>query len=136
MADDHVRVRAGARDSHLSGARAEVQTSVAELRRVRAVRVVLGVGEAGLDLGHHVAGIRLGRGVLTLRTLAEERRKGDRGQDADDQDYNEELNKGETLLLAVDSVLELGKQDGRVLSDLGVGYIQVPTDIGHVRSKL
>src|SRR3954451_17293543 len=95
VADDLVRVGRGAGDVHLTGRGANVQAGV---RRVRALGVVLFVGVAGLDLRHHVARVGLGRGVLTLRTLAEERRQRDRGQDADDQDDNEELDKGETAL--------------------------------------
>jgi hypothetical protein len=49
-----------------------------------------------LRLTHHV----LGGGVLGSRALAEERRDGDRGQDADDQDDDQQLDEREALLLA------------------------------------
>jgi hypothetical protein len=42
-----------------------------------------------------MAGHRLGGGVLGTRALAEERRDGDRGQDADDQDDDQQLNERE-----------------------------------------
>ena len=54
-----------------------------------------------------VAGVRLGVRVLPLGALAKERRQRDGSQDPDDQDHNEELDKGETLLLVVQTLAEL-----------------------------
>ena len=42
---------------------------------------------------------RLGRRIVGLALLVEERRDGDRGKNADDQDHDEELDQGETLLI-------------------------------------
>jgi hypothetical protein len=42
---------------------------------------------------------RLGLRVLRAGALAEERGKGDRGEDADDQDDDQELDQGEALLV-------------------------------------
>ena len=50
-------------------------------------------------MGDHVARVRLGSGVLTLLTLAEEGRQSDGGEDADDQNDDQELDEGETLLV-------------------------------------
>src|SRR3954454_5098988 len=71
VSDDRVGVGPGRGHLDLAGRAADRETSVG---RARAAVVGLRVGVAGLDLGHHVAGVRLGRGVLTLRALAEERR--------------------------------------------------------------
>src|SRR3954451_14760439 len=73
-------------------------------RRVRAV-----VGVARLELRGHVAGRRLGVGVLALRLLAEEGRKSDGGKDADDENHNEELDEREALLLAAQTLGKLLK---------------------------
>ena len=67
-------------------------------RRV-ALRVVLRVREARLDLRDEVAGIRLGRRVLALLLLAEERRESDRGENADDQNDDEKLDEREALIV-------------------------------------
>ena len=80
------RERAGSRrgDGDLIGADAVVKTRRAERERRVAQGVVLGVREARLDLRDEVAGIGLGRRVLTLLLLTEERRKSDRGKDGID----------------------------------------------------
>jgi len=57
-----------------------------EVLRVVAQRVVLLELVAVLDQGEGVAHVRLGLGVLALVLLIEEGRKGDGGEDADDQD--------------------------------------------------
>src|SRR5207253_8288057 len=79
--------------------RADAQAGAPQLSRGLALRVILGVSKARLDLGHHVARIRLRRGVLALLLLTEEARQRDRGKNADDQDDNEELDKREALLV-------------------------------------
>jgi hypothetical protein len=56
---------------------------------------------------HQVASIGLGARVLALVTLTKERRQRDGGQDADDQDYNEELDEREALLLVVNALGKL-----------------------------
>src|SRR2546430_16143460 len=65
------------------------------------------VGVARLQLADHVASVRLGARVLSLRALAEEVRQSDRGQDANDQDYNEGLDQRETGLLSLNTRAEL-----------------------------
>src|SRR3954454_19286639 len=67
------RVRSG-RVLHLDLARAaaDVQTRVGQLSRRIALGVVLGGGEARLDLRDEVARVRLGVRVLALALLAEE----------------------------------------------------------------
>src|SRR5690606_41559425 len=45
--------------------------------------------------------VGLGRGVLGLVALVEEQRDGDRGEDADDDDADEELDQGEALVLVL-----------------------------------
>src|SRR3954465_5548091 len=112
---DVARRRRGAAGGHLTAGRADVEARVAE-RRGGAVRVHAGVvGRARLDLRHEVAGVRLRLRVLTLLLLTEEGRQGDRGENADDQDHNEELDEREALLLAVDP---LGKLPQHVHSSL------------------
>src|SRR5204862_2110981 len=56
------------------------------------------VGRTGLHRlrGSDGAGLRLG--VVSLVLLVQERRNSDRGKDADDQDDDQELDQGETLL--------------------------------------
>src|SRR3954447_2923656 len=96
---------AGGRDLTAGGA--DVEARVRE-RGAAAVRVHAGVvGSASLDLRHEVAGVRLRLRVLALLLLAEEGRQGDRGENADDQDHNEELDEREALLLAVDPLGKL-----------------------------
>src|SRR5436853_379856 len=108
---DGVVAGAGRRNRDLARAGTDVQTGV---RRAGALLVVLLAGEAGLDLRHHVARVRLGVRVLTLLLLAEEGRQGDRGKDADDQNDDEELDKGKTALLRLNTLAEL-PQHNRVL---------------------
>src|SRR3954471_2007052 len=62
---------------------------------------------AGLQLADHVASVRLGARVLSLGALTEEVRQSDRGQDADDQDYDEELDQREAGLLRLNTRAEL-----------------------------
>src|SRR5262249_31009164 len=66
----------------------------------RARRVGLRVGVARLDLRDGVPRVRLGRRVLRLLLLTEEARQRDRGEDADDQDDDEQLDQREALLVA------------------------------------
>src|SRR4051794_11424727 len=102
--DDGVAVRVRRSHRHLTRTGADGQTGVA---RVGAGRVVLRVGVTRLNLRDHVSCVRLGRGVLALRALAQECGQSDRGQDADDQNDYEELDKGETLLLIVNALTDL-----------------------------
>ena len=44
---------------------------------------------------------------MTLTGLAKERRDGDRGQNADDQNDDEELDQSEAALLGIDALGEL-----------------------------
>ena len=81
------------------------QTRRAQRRRGVAQRVVLVVGEAGLDVRDEVAGIRLGGCVLALLLLTEEGRQGDRGKNADDQNDDEELDEREALFVAADALV-------------------------------
>src|SRR4051812_16596275 len=92
-------------DLHLAGAGADVEAGVGRGRAVRVVAAV--VGRARLDLRDHVARVGLGLRVLALLLLAEEGRQSDRGKNADDQDHDKELDKGEALLLAVDPLGKL-----------------------------
>src|SRR4051812_24113778 len=98
---DHVVAGAAARlgDGDLAGAGTDVEAGRAggHLRRTAGVR--LGVGEAGLHVGDQVARVGLRGRVLTLLTLAEEGRQSNGGKDADDQNDDQELDKGETLLV-------------------------------------
>src|SRR4051794_12466918 len=89
----------GRRNGDLTLAGANVEARGAQLASRVALGVVLGVREAGLNVRDEVAGIRLGRCVLALLLLTEERGQGDRGEDADDQDDNEELDERETLFV-------------------------------------
>src|SRR2546421_12939942 len=103
----HDRVALGA----VRGDRHVVQVArrdllVGDQSGVVAGRVGLRVGVTGLDVRDRVARGGLGTGVLRLGPLAEERRQGDRGQDADDQHDDEELDQGETLLV-LDALAEL-----------------------------
>ena len=93
--------RGGHRD--LAGAGAVVQARRAERRGGVALGVVLGVREARLDLRDEVTGIGLGRRVLALLLLAEERRESDRGEDADDQDDDQKLDEREALVVALEA---------------------------------
>src|SRR5581483_6042762 len=52
----------------------------------------LGGGRSGTSL-------RLGGSVVGLPLLVQERRNRDRGKNADDEDHDEELDQGETLLI-------------------------------------
>ena len=88
----------------LVGAGAVVEAGRAERRRRVALRVVLRVREARLDLRDEVAGIGLGRSVLALLLLAEERRESDRGENADDQDDDQELDERESFVVALEAV--------------------------------
>src|SRR3954452_14463602 len=108
---------AGRGDGHLACAGADVEAGVAELRSRRAVRVAAGrVRGARLDLRDGVTGVRLGLCVLALLLLTEEGRQGNRGENADDQDHDEELDERKALLLAVDP---LGKLPQHGYSSLG-----------------
>ena len=73
----------------------------------RAADVRLGVGEAGLHVGREVTSVRLGSRVLTLLTLTKERRQRDGRQNADDQNHDEQLDEGKTLLPVVDAIAKL-----------------------------
>ena len=66
----------------------------------RAAVVAVGLGEAGLDLGDHVARIGLRARVLSLGALAEEEGQRHRGEHADDHDHHEQLDEGEATLVA------------------------------------
>ncbi len=79
--------------------RAEVEAGRAERRRRVALRVVLRVCEARLDLRDEVTSVRLRRGVLALLLLTEERRESDRGKNADDQDDDQELDERKALIV-------------------------------------
>src|SRR3954449_7260743 len=98
------RMRGVVHVDHTAGAGADRQAGRAEVRGRVAGGVVLLVGVAGLDFRDQVTRVGLGGRVLALRPLAEERRKGDRGQDADDQDYDEELDQREAALLVVETL--------------------------------
>src|ERR1035438_5119336 len=56
---------------------------------------------AGVGLDRRLQGpdLRLGSGVVGLAGLAQERRDGDRCEDADDQDDNQELDEGKPTLI-------------------------------------
>src|SRR3954467_7883380 len=101
---DRVAVRRRRRHGDLAGAGAVVQPGDPELGGRVAQRVVLRVGEAGLDLRDHVSRVGLGRGVLAFLLLTEERGQRDRGEDADDQDDDEELDQREAPLVVADVV--------------------------------
>src|SRR5947209_18184069 len=91
-----------ARDVDLAVAATDLQTGRVAVEAVadgRALGVVLLGREARLDLRDEVARIRLRRGILALLLLTEEGRQGDRGENADDQHDNEELDEREALLL-------------------------------------
>src|SRR3954454_8493295 len=62
-------------------------------------RVVLVVRVVGLHGGLNGAGTALGLGVLSLLTLVEEGGKRDSGKNADDQNDDQKLDQGETLLV-------------------------------------
>ena len=62
-------------------------------------------------MGDHVARVKLGSGILALLTLAEEGRQSDGGEDADDQNDDQELDKGETLLV-LSALAELVEHEG------------------------
>src|SRR2546423_13999604 len=77
---------------------------------------------AGLALSDHVASVRLGARVLSLGAVTEEVRQSDRGQDADDQDYDEELDQRETGLLRLNASAELPQHVFDLLMK-GLGFI-------------
>src|SRR6185437_13159151 len=109
VGDDGVAIGGRVLNLDLAVGRAEAEAggrakTARELARAD-IRVVVRV--AGLQLAHYVASVGLGARVLRLRPLAEEVRQSDRGQDADDQDDNEELDKGETRLLRLNTCAEL-----------------------------
>src|SRR5690348_10868826 len=112
-------VAAVARALHLDLAvgRAEAQAGgrTEAARELAAAGVGVVVRVAGLQLAHHVASVGLGRAVLGLGALAEEVRQGDRGKDADDQNDDEELDKGETGLLRLNTRAELPQHVGDLL---------------------
>src|SRR3954452_17616495 len=91
-----------------------IGAEVLDLGRLIAVLVGLVVDEAGLHLRHDVARIGLRRRVLALRALPQERRQGDGGQDADDQDHDQELDQGEALLV-LSALTQLVEHVGRTL---------------------
>src|SRR4051794_29011021 len=96
-----VRTRADDADGPAAGRRSAVderEARVGELSNRVASRVVLRVHVAGLDLRDQVARVGLGRGILGLLALAEERGKSDGGKDADDENDDQKLDQGETLL--------------------------------------
>src|SRR5689334_644159 len=109
MADHDVAVRAGGLEARL--ARVGTQdTDLLDVVGVGAdVRLVRRV--EGLESRDQVARRRLGRRVLSLLTLAEEGRQGDRGQDADDQDHDEELDQREAPLPFMYALTELPRHD-------------------------
>ena len=99
VADDGVALGVRRGDRNRAGARrGDVQAGVAEVGRGLALRVVLLVRVARLDLRDGVTSVRLGVGVLALLLLAQEGRQSDGGEDADDQDDDEELDEREALL--------------------------------------
>ena len=57
------------------------------------------VGGSGLGGGLQRARLLLGRRVVGLALLVDERRNRDRGEDADDQDDDQKLDEGETTLI-------------------------------------
>ena len=61
--------------------------------------VGLVVGVVRLHGGLALADAGLGLGVLRTGTLTEEGGQGDRGEDADDQNDDQELDEGEALLV-------------------------------------
>src|SRR2546422_1032695 len=60
-------------------------------------RILHGVGEIGLFSGHQVTKVGLHRGEIRLLLRVGELRNRDRGQNADDHDYDQQLNERETL---------------------------------------
>src|SRR5919201_4006816 len=101
---------------HLAGAGAKREASGA----AGTAGVGVGVRVAGLHLADHVASVGLGARVLGLRALAEEVRQSDRGQDANDQDDDEELDQSETALLGLNTRAELPQHACDLLrEDLG-----------------
>src|SRR5215211_712621 len=107
LRDDGVAVVAWGRDGHLALAAAEVKAALGHVVAGERARVGLLVRVERLDVRDQVTGVRLGARVLALLALTKERRQRDRRQDADDQDDHEELDKGEALLLAVNTLAEL-----------------------------
>src|ERR671911_1011840 len=69
------------------------------------------VGVVGLDGRDRCAHVRLGGRVVRPVAEGEVRRHRDREQDAEDDDDNEKLDEGETLLLTSQALLDDGKQD-------------------------
>src|ERR1700680_4284061 len=60
--------------------------------------LAVGVARSRLRGGLHGARLHLARRVISLALLGDERRNRDRGEKADDQDDNHELDEGKTTL--------------------------------------
>ena len=107
MSVDGVRTNVHGRHFHvtLRGAIGQTSNSATTTDRVEAgaprtaTLVSLAVDVARLQLADHVSSVGLGARVPALVALAEEARQGDRGEDADNQNDDEELDEGKTLLL-------------------------------------
>src|SRR4051794_25499613 len=104
---DRVTGSGVARDGRLAGTGTERNARLGHVLRGLAVGVGLRPRVARLHVRDEVTGVRLRRSVLALLTLTQESGQRDRGQNADDEDHNEELDKGETLVLTVNALAEL-----------------------------
>src|SRR5205823_6769610 len=106
-ARDYLPCHASRRDRHPFPTRrsSDLRTEAGATATGADIRV--GVRVAGLQLADHVASVRLGARVLSLGALTEEVRQSDRGQDADDQDYDKELDQRETGLLRLNTRAKL-----------------------------
>jgi len=111
---DVVAVGVGRGDVHLAGGGPARRQRVLDAVQGGAVSGVGGVvGVVRLLSGGSFTRCALGRRVLALALLVEERRDGDRGQDPDDQDHDQELDEREALLAL--KALAKGVEHGKVL---------------------
>ena len=98
FADEQTYANCGPTNPNMTKAATGLDTTATVPAGV-ALRVVLLVRVARLDLRDGVTGIGLGRRVLALLLLAQERGQSDSGEDADDQDDDQELDEREALLV-------------------------------------
>src|SRR5215470_12683257 len=113
--------RAGSRGERAGHAARQAEAGEAGAGPAGQVRV--GIDEIRLFRGGGVAGVRLDAGVEAARAIGGELRDGDGGEDADDRDYDQQFDEGETFRLLL---LHLGALAAHASSLFSDGCWSVP----------